>query len=545
MRAIRALFIFIFCYTTLNCIAQQPGSDTTRPATGTRQINILRSDRLNYKKIDTTELQSAGGNVLIRQETTLFYCDSVVLNKNLNMLQAYGHVHINDNDSVQTYSDYLRYTGNDRKAYLNGNVKLTDGKGTLTTPDLNYDMNTKTGVYTKGGKVVSDSTVLNSQEGTYYGATRDVYFKKNVKLVSPRYNVVTDTLLFNTYTNIATFIVPTTITSADSKRKIITSDGYYNLKSDNAYFGKRPHIEDSTTILDADIVATDSTGFSEAKGNVIYKDTAQGVAIVANNLKTNRNDESFLATQNPVMILKQETDSIYIAADTFFSARLSQLKKYRVVPQILDSLPPRDSALSDSAYRRSDSADRFVEAYYHVKIFSDSLQAVGDSLFYSGEDSAFRLFRNPVLWSQQSQVTGDTIYMFTKNKQPDRLYVFENAMTIQKVNNADFYNQVRGRTINGYFKNGSIDYVRTKGAPAESIYYPLDDSSKFIGMNKSTSDVIDMYFVDKEVNKVMFINNVDGTTFPMRQIKTDDMILRGFKWEDARRPKTKYDLFGN
>ena len=111
-------------------------------------------------------------------------------------MEAFGHVHINDNDSIDTYSDYLRYFGNDKKAYLKGNVKLTDGKGTLTTPDLDYDLNTHIGIYTKTGKVVSDKSVLTSTEGYYYGETKDVYFKKNVVLVNPDYTVTTDTLTF-------------------------------------------------------------------------------------------------------------------------------------------------------------------------------------------------------------------------------------------------------------------------------------------------------------------------------------------------------------
>ena len=83
-------------------------------------------------------------------------------------------------------------------------------------------MNTHIGIYTKTGKVVSDKSVLTSTEGYYYGETKDVYFKKNVVMVNPDYTVTTDTLLFNTYTNVATFIVPTVIKSGD-KRKIFTS----------------------------------------------------------------------------------------------------------------------------------------------------------------------------------------------------------------------------------------------------------------------------------------------------------------------------------
>ncbi len=539
-KAIISFFCAAFLFICSSLYAQQPADTLTK-----KKIIIINAERLNYQKIDSAEFQSAAGKVIIRQDATLFYTDSVVLNKTKNLLEAFGHVHINDNDSIDTYSDYLRYLGNEKKAYLKGNVKLTDGKGILTTPDLDYDLNTHIGIYTKSGKVVSDKSVLTSTEGFYYGETKDVYFKKNVVLVNPNYTVTTDTLLFNTYTNVATFIVPSVIKSGD-KRKIYTSDGYYDLKNKKAYFGKRPHIEDSTTILDADEVATnDSTKESEASGNVVYKDTAQGVTIFSNNLKNNGSQSSFLATQKPVMVIKQDKDSIFLSADTLFSARLSNLRKFRNIPVILDSLPATDSiVLADSAKAKKDSArDRFVEAYYNVKIFSDSLQAVGDSLFYSSEDSAFRLFKNPVVWSHESQLSGDTIYLFTLNKKPKRMYAYENAISAQKVG-PDYYNQVKGRTINGYFINGEMDYVRAKGS-AESIYYAQDDSSKFIGVNRATADVIDMYFKERQADRVVFRSNLIGTSYPMRQADPNEMRLHNFQWLDNRRPKTKYDLFGN
>jgi hypothetical protein len=105
------------------------------------------------------------------------------------------------------------------------------------------------------------------------------------------------------------------------------------------------------------------------------------------------------------------------------------------------------------------------------------------------------------------------------------------------------YNQIAGRTLNGYFVDGNIDYVRIKGSPAESIFYPQDDDSAYIGMNRSSGDVIDVFFVKKEVSKVIFVNDVNGTLFPFKDIPADKKELRGFKWLDNRRPKNKLELF--
>ena len=414
-----------------------------------------------------------------------------------------------------------------------------------------------------------------------------MYFKKNVVLVDSEYTIKTDTLLYNTYSGVTTFLVPTEITSDSGRRKIYTSNGYYDTKNKKTHFGNRSQIWDRSTSLIADEIAKDSSGFGEAKGNVIYTDTAQKITILANHMNSNSNDNSFIATQKPVMIIKQDEDSIFVAADTLYSARLSDLRKTRNIPVVVESvtnekLQPKDSthiqvdttrsadttksvdtarinlthiqrdttiSVQDTILtakdtlqsKNTDSTDRYFEAYYHVRIYSDSLQAVSDSLFYSAEDSVFRLFRNPIVWSRDSQITGDTIYLYTQNKKPKRMYAFENAMTINKVG-SEYFNQIKGRTINGYFKDGNINFMRAKGN-SESVYYAQDDENKFIGVNKATADIIDMYFFERKPQRVVFRSNLVGTTYPMRQVNHEELRLHGFKWLDDLRPKSKLDLF--
>src|SRR5690606_1116166 len=176
-----------------------------------------------------------------------------------------------------------------------------------------------------------------------------------------------------------------------------------------------------------------------------------------------------------------------------------------------------------------------------LPIFSDSLQGRSDSLFYSGIDSVFRLYYDPVLWASGSQITGDTIYLYTKNKEADRLYVAENAIIINKTGE-EIYNQIRGNRINGYFEEGNINYMRAQGN-SESIYYVRDENEKIIGVNKAVSDIIDIRFKDKEINKVVFISEVNGTTYPPSQLPEDEKTLRNFKWRENERPKTKEELF--
>lgn len=522
-------------------------ANNTNDTTGKKTITIIHADTYNFQNKDTAgQFIALVGHAEVQQNRTLFYADSIVLNQKLNILEAFGNVHINDADSVQTYSQYLKYLGKEKKAFLKNKVKLTDGKGVLTTNDLEYDTQIKIGKYFNGGKLVNGQSVLTSKEGTYYGDTRDVIFKKNVVLIDPEYKIYTDTLLYNINTNITTFISPSKIINGN--RTILVTDGYYDLKNKVANFSKRPFIDDSTYTFTADYMAfNDSTGIGEFQGNAVYrsKDSTGGYDIIANKIKTNRKEDAFLATEQPILLIKQEKDSIYVGADTLRSGKLSTLIKTRPVPVIRDSLGAAERLLIDSAQIAKDTSNnRFIEAYHHVKIFSDSLQAVGDSLFYTQFDSAFRLFTHPIVWSNENQISGDTIYLFLANKKPKELSVFENALTISKAGN-NYYNQVRGNSTHAFFNDGKINYIHTRGTPADNIYFVEDENHKFIGVNQSTCSVIDAYFKDGEIQKVLFINDLKGVMSPMKQANPESLKLRGFKWQDNLRPKNKYAVFSD
>ncbi|MFT3679541.1 MAG: OstA-like protein [Ferruginibacter sp.] len=675
---IRFIKVFLFCCSIVwfNTIAAQvPGRDTTR------LIQILKGKSLREKHIDSlNSFQTIAGNVILKEGLTIFSCDSASINKTTNILEAFGNIHINQQDSIHTYSQYLKYIGNERIAYLKKGVRLTDKKGTLYTEDLEYDLKTSIGKYQSGGKVVNGKTTLTSERGVYYAETKDVFFKENVHLVDPKYDITTDSMQYNTQTQLATFITATFIKSKDGG-DIYTTSGTYDLKNGKAFFGSRSIIKDSTRRYTANNMAFDeASGIAQLEGNAIIVDSVNGYTVFGGQIFSDKNKKTFLASRKPVLIFKGEgRDSTFVAADTLFSgvqsrdsvnslvtlkqdtlttttiidasgtdnpakneiekepgtkgikrgfpgkkprgginppakadtaikpgkilppplpdsvkkqlpdtipiAKADTVVKEKVsMPAFKDSaaneivsldttaafekdtlgkrniLPTRDSVIisklqhdstvkdsiviakPDSLKTNAGDTIRYFLAFHNVRIYNDSMQAVCDSLYYSSLDSVFRLFQEPLVFSNKSQVSGDTIHLFTKNKKADRIYVFYNGMMINQVNE-QIYNQVAGRTLNGYFKDGNIDYMRSRGQPAESIFYPQDDDSAFTGMNRCQGDVIDIYFVNRQVNKVKFINQVDGTLYPIRQIPEGQRYLPNFEWLDKRRPKNKLELF--
>ncbi|HXB29733.1 MAG TPA: OstA-like protein [Puia sp.] len=531
------LAILIFCLSGFHSLAQIAVPFKSKTSDSIQTVFIWHSDTLRDFHKDSVAIQSLYGNVKLQSDKTFFYTDSLAMNHKDNFIEAFGHVHINDKDSTDIYSDYMKYFVDTRKIIFQKNVELKDGKGTLSTEELHYDMNLHIGDYYNGGKVVNKSTTVTSREGTYYADTKDVYFKNDVKLKDPAYELSADSLLYNSDNQLATFITNTFIRDS-SGRTITTRDGFYDMKNHRAHFTKRATITDKGETIIADNIAfDDSTGISIAQGNAVFMDTVQNLTLIANLMISDSKANTFLATQKPIIILKQDQDSIYITGDTVFSAPIPDS-----VLKTQDSV--QGMAIVRTAKNPNDSSLRYLQVYHHVRIYSDSLQAVADSVYYSGLDSIFRLFINPVAWAGGYQITGDTMFLYTKNKKPDRLYVFENSLVVGK-SYTNMYNQIKGNTLNGYFKDGVIDYMRSKGS-AEAIYYIKDDSMALVGVNRvNKADIIDMIFLNKQLNKVVLRRDADGIMYPIKKVNLDEMKLRNFKWLEDRRPKTKYELFEN
>lgn len=492
-------------------------------------IEFLSAESYNIKKQDSLDFLILVGHVKVKQGTTLLFGDSIIVNATNNSLEGFGKVHINDADSIHTYADYLKYDGNTKKAQLRNHVKLTDGRGTLTTDSLDYDVAVKIGVYKKGGKLVRNKTVLKSTEGVYYGITRDVIFRNKVSLIDPDNRIFTDTLEYNTYSQLANFISPSKIISGS--RIIKTKNGNYNIGSRKGYLYERSSIDDSSYFFIADEMAIDdSLGLGEFRGNALYKSKdSLSFDLLANNIKTNRNKDILLATELPTLMIKQPKDTLYISADTLYSGRLTDLK--RPNPKVRAKYAP----LQDS------SLNKYFEAFHHVKIYSDSMQGIADSLFYGLADSTIRLHQQPILWVNHNQITGDTIYMHLNNKKAEQLRVINNALAISPVDSTDYYNQLKGNSIVVDFIEGKIHQMQTKGS-AENIYFATDNDQKFIGVNHSNAQIITIDFNNDEPVKIVFINQLTGKMTPLFETPKSELKVNNFKWWIDLKPKTKFDI---
>ncbi|MEO7121196.1 MAG: OstA-like protein, partial [Ginsengibacter sp.] len=372
------VFLSLISFVSFSQIVTPTKTDTTKSsADSVKEFEIIRGPSMRSIHIDSvTTLQTIAGGGVVRQGTTIFTADSIAINPNTHIVEAFGNVHINQADSVQTYAQYLKYIGTEKTAYLKKDVRLKDNKGTVYTQNLDYNLGTGIGNYHDGGKVINGNTTITSQDGTYYADTKDIYFKNNVVVDEPKKNhITTDSLLYNLRTQASNYTGNTHIKNKDVN--IYTTQGTYDFNTGNALFTSRTTVIDSSKrVYVANNMALDNkSGNAQLEGNAIVKDSVGGYIVFANQIFLNKSSNSFLATRKPVLIIKQKDDSIYIAADTIFSGYSTEVKNEDFINQ-------NKSVSGDSLHKRM-MVDTLQKA--------DTSKRIPPHKFKNEQDSSYNL----------------------------------------------------------------------------------------------------------------------------------------------------------
>lgn len=522
------------------------------------------------------------------QDNSTLAADSAYFNQAQNTFDAFGNVVITQSNGTTVYSDLLNYNGNTKIAVLTNRVRLVDGDATLSTEYMTYNMGTKVGNYTGGGKIVNGKNVLTSKNGYYFSNSRDAYFRYNVVVTSPDALIKSDTLRYNSGSKISYFYGPTHIYGKDDT--LYTENGEYNTANDQARFGKKNLYTQGSKSLRGDSLFYDRRqGYGRAIKNITFIDTAQKIILKGDLGIYRKADESTLVTQNAHLILNTESDSskvdsIWMTADTLFTKvvlkstlkpltqlevkndreliqeEVSQKEDTESSARDVDPEQPKvekkkttqqAKAKQDSSLNKPDKAvplpadsgkldtarTRIISAFHRVKVFKSDLQARTDSMYFSYGDSVMRCYQNPMIWTQGSQLSADTVYLQMKNKKLEKMLLNHKGFIVNTEGDSTFFNQVKGKRMTGYFKDSRLEQLYVDGN-AESIYYAKEDTA-YTGMNRSVSSRIKLLFGNNELQDIVFIKKPEMFYAPIEEIDKNKEILDGFIWKPKDRPISK------
>lgn len=473
----------------------------------------IKIERANYLRHDDKigkNTQSLNGDVVLSHHNTVLHCDSAYMYNDSNYVVAYGSIHIIQNDSIHLYGDRLMYYGDMNLAKVRDNVKANKGTTWLYTDFLDYDRVLDKAYFFNGGRVVNGESTLTSDNGLYFPNTNDVYFKDDVVGTSPRYKMYSDTMRYNTRSEVVTILGPTKILTSDSVT-IDSDKGWYNTLTDEAKLLENNSIWSGQRNLTGDVILYQRRdGLGTVWGNMQLRDTVDNMTLGGDYGFYNEITGEALATQKALATHVYGRDTLFLHADSF-----------KIVP------------LADTS--------RLMKAYHNVKFFRNDMQGRCDSLVFDFRDSIATMYDFPVLWAQGNQMLANQIKVYTRNRAVYRADLIDAAFVVAPELDSVGYNQIKGKLMNGYIRNNELYLIDVDGN-GQTIYYPKD-GEVVIGMNKAESSNMSIWLKDRKVQNIIMRVSPTGNMNPPVLLSDDARYLKGFRWLDDYRPKTKDDIF--
>ena len=474
-----------------------------------KRIRIIHSDNSNIDEIAYPGATILIGNVVIKHEGITLKCKKAIHFKNENFIQAYGDVLLNQGDSIRQTSQYTEYNGDTKQALSWGKVMIRDPQMTLRTDTLHFDREKQLLYYRHSATIKDSINTLTSDTGNYYLSNSKFQAISDVVLTNPDYVLNSNHLDYYTDSGKAYLYGASTIISDDNK--IFCEKGFYDTQSDISYFTRNARIEFDEKEIKADsLYYNRNLGFASANKNIVIIDTLNHSVLKGNYAEFFEQVDSAFVVDEAVAITNTNKDSLFIHGDTILATGRPE--------------------------------QRIIRAYHYVKFFKSDMSGKCDSIHSNQGTGLTQMFRNPVLWSEGSQITGDTIQLLNdvETEKLDSLKVLKNAFIINR--DSLGFNQIKGRDLLGKFEENDLRFVNIVGN-GEIIHYVRDDVQVLIGIEKTSCSEIHFILREGNIEQATFMNQPDGQTYPPSKLPENARKLRGFNWRENEQPKRKEDIF--
>ncbi|RCL72422.1 MAG: OstA-like protein [Flavobacteriales bacterium] len=482
-----------------------------------------------------------GANILTRSATEQVHLvhqgmdvwsDKAFFYKAENRFNAIGNVRVQQGDSLVLTSKLVNYDGNRKLAVAKENVILDNIDMLLETDTLYFDRIADKAYYPTSGTVYDSLTTITSKRGTYISESKKYQFENQVVITNPDFTITSARMDFYTESKHAFFYGKTTIIGEDYV--VRCKQGFYDTERKLGFFKKEASVDyDNRNIMGDSIYFDDEKQYAAATQNIRITDTINNTFLTGNYGQVFKAQDSAMVTHRAVAINLVEQDSIFIHADTLIATG-----------------PPEK---------------RILRGFHDVRIFKEDLSGKSDSIHFNQKNGRARLIRqpmsdkelqfltpqeiadrNPILWSDESQMTGDEIHLIIDMEREvlDSLLIYNNAFIIEQdtldLNN---FNQIKGLQLKGKFNGRSLETVDVV-QNTEMVYYLYDDDTlDLVGIDKAICSALRLTFVDSAIDKVTFFTNPDGVVYPPEELPENTRQMLGFSWRENERISTKEDLF--
>lgn len=567
--------------------------DTTSTARDSVSTLVSSADQaFHFFSEEGQAIDTLVGNVVLIQDSLYMTCDYAIV---IDDIQAYaqGNIVIVHKDSTVIYSDTLRYNGLSKTSILTGEVILDSRGKRLNTDRLLYDLDEERATFTTGGKLVDDISTLDALYGTYDVNIEEALFRHNVQFQDTSMLVVTDSIVYDYQRSKIRFLGPTNI--YQDSTTIYNEAGVYDTHNDKAVLSDNVQISTQDRLIRAGLLVYDGKADiydmyldpviiepdgSEARGDSInYNARTEVLRLLTN--ASYISDEQDVQADEIVYDLKNDTytttgrsqvvdqgstieaDTILKTDDgqTFATGELVTLqdtasgstilcqaiestenghKAYAIggQPLLIYELGDSDSLLlrADTLFTvQTDTTDFFI-ADSDVTIKKGPISGRSDELIYDKVDSLITMYRKPIMWSDSTQLTADTIIMTMVNDNIESLDLVSNAFIVEQ-DSDDAYNQVNGDRIDCSITGQALENA-TVVSSAQMIYFIRDENQVLTGVNRTQSSSMFFLFDDNEIESVKFYRKPDSQITEYEPgLDLSSFIFNGFSWRLNEKPE--------
>ncbi len=394
--------------------------------------------------------------------------------------EVYGHVVLTQGNVVITCNKAIQYISRN-DAELIGDVVVNQDSMTIKTPRGFYYGDERRAESSSGVQLDDKKVILSADSGEYFFNDDKAIFRNDVTL----------------------YDTASTLTSA----KLI-----YFKKEDRAIATGHVIINQEDNIIEADTLEHfRNSRITFANSDVRIQNKENNVEIYGEHLIDYAKDFHTVIDVKPLLVQIDTTrsrlpDSLIVGSDSM---------------QItLDTLIIK--SISMESWR--DTINLF-KAQDSVRIWRESFASLNDYSVYKKSDEKIITYRRkesdmrPVLWNEETQLSGDSITIFLKDNEVQALEVIKNAFVLSPNEiYQNRYNQISGNKLIMYFDGGNISRVKVEGS-VYNVYYMYTEEEKPNGLTQSSAESASLNFKDKKINEVRMYGSPKSEYYPENMVK--------------------------
>ena len=546
-----------------------------------------------------TKVIDAWGNVSILQEETVLTSDKLTYLIDQDLAQFRGSVvQLTDKDHNTLRTRHLDYNTKDSLAIFKNGASMRDKDGQIIesingtydskiktftfeenvnmftdsifvkTTELIYESEKDLATFARATDVWKEDNMLSSSRGWYNKGREVFFFTDKVHLMSEDQEGWCDSLYFKretsdiemlgnaqvTDTTRNVFALAGRIEYLDTlgkttltrKPAVISQTEEEDGSIDTVYLGAEKLVYFAIPMFKVDSLAAENAQKRLKDLNVdpvgeYRKKAAEEAARAADesvmndpNLAAKKAAEEKRRAEAAAKAQKEKAEKA--AAESLLAGDTLAVRDSSAVRDSLALGAEQASADSVAALPPVDSTRiGFLEAISNVKIFKKNMQVVCDSLLYTDLDSLARLFKDPIIWQEETrQYAADSITLVVNGGTMQKASLMSDSfVTLQQ--DSTHYNQIKGTEMLAFFGDKSaLERFDVLGG-ASALFY-IEENGVLATVNKTDSKMLSATFKDGQIERIYYYDQPKNDAFPKVQLTKDERNLKGFNWQPERRP---------